>query len=63
VPVRVEPQGVLARADLPGPTDYVLVAHDQQQRRTALVLLQLFFLLTTVSLMLRPPRFAQEDRP
>jgi hypothetical protein len=60
VPLQLRAEGSQMRFDLDGPASYVLVAHDDQSRRTGLVLLQLFFLTVAVSLMLRPPRFAQE---
>jgi GT2 family glycosyltransferase len=63
VPIPVERLGPQLRFGLSGPADYVLVAHDQQARRTALVLAQLAFVLVALSLMLRPPRFAREDTP
>ena len=56
--IQSQEQAGLVRFDLPDPAERVVVRHSGQGARTAAVLLQLLFLLTAVSLMLRPPRFA-----
>lgn len=58
--VQGQEQAGLVRFDLPGPAGEVVVRHAGQASRTAAVLLQLLFLFTAVSLMLRPPGFATE---
>ncbi|MDX1658062.1 MAG: glycosyltransferase family 2 protein [Nitriliruptorales bacterium] len=52
----------LMRFDVETPASEVTVEHARQPTRTALVGLQVFGVLVAISLMLRPPRFA-EERP
>ncbi|MBW3658174.1 MAG: glycosyltransferase family 2 protein [Actinobacteria bacterium] len=55
-------QDGLLRFDVAEPADRIVVEHAHQGRRSVLVAVQLFVFLIALSLMLRPPRFAQESR-
>jgi GT2 family glycosyltransferase len=62
-PLRLSTQDGLIRFDVRHPTDELVIGHAHQGRRTVLVIVQVSVLFVALSLMLRPPRFAQVGRP
>ncbi|MBW3620644.1 MAG: glycosyltransferase [Actinobacteria bacterium] len=61
-PLELATQDGLLRFDVDGAADELVVEHAHQARRSVLVGVQLLVFLIALSLMLRPPRFAQETR-